>query len=58
MSQYLKLDCPFTLFSQVDFPEPRIRVNTDTFHSEDWDEEAAWEELADYYLLRYAGAAV
>jgi len=58
MAKYLNLDCPFTLFSQVDFPEPRIRVNSDIVHPENWDEEAAWEELAEYYLLRYAGAAI
>lgn len=59
MAPRLGVDCPVELGEQTDFPEPRTRINTDnalTF-TDGWDESAAWDEMADYYLeaLRPAG---
>jgi len=39
------------LKKQTDFPEPRVRINTD-FPDVDamgWNESTAWDSLADYY---------
>ena len=47
----LGLPCPVELKKQVDFPEPRVRINTDPPDADalGWDESAAWDEMADYY---------
>jgi UDP-glucose 4-epimerase len=47
----LGLPCPVELKKQVDFAEPRIRINTDPSDADalGWDESAAWDELAHYY---------
>jgi UDP-glucose 4-epimerase len=39
------------LKKQIDFPEPRVRINTDPAELDipDWNESAAWDELAQYY---------
>jgi len=55
MAQYLNLECPFTLLPQEDFSEPRVRINSDPVQFDDGDEEAAWQELAEHYSLRYSG---
>jgi hypothetical protein len=36
---------------QIDFSEPRIRINTEVADPRllDWNEKDAWDELADYY---------
>jgi hypothetical protein len=36
---------------QVDFPEPRVRINTDPADADapGWDESAAWDEMARCY---------
>lgn len=52
MQKRTALACEFTLNDQKDFTEPRIRVN---YHKadeiiEDWDEQKAWDEMADYYM--------
>jgi UDP-glucose 4-epimerase len=51
MRPRLQLPCLVELKKQVDFPEPRVRINTDPPDSSalNWDESAAWDELADYY---------
>ena len=51
MSRRLGIDCPVKLAHQTEFPEPRVRYNTDsaTGYCPDWDEAAAWDRLADYY---------
>ncbi|HKI16303.1 MAG TPA: NAD(P)-dependent oxidoreductase [Isosphaeraceae bacterium] len=51
MGPRLGLPCPVELKKQVDFPEPRIRINTDPSDADalGWDESAAWDELAHYY---------
>jgi UDP-glucose 4-epimerase len=52
----LGLPCPVELKKQVDFTEPRVRINTDPPDADalGWDESAAWDELADYYRRLYA----
>jgi nucleoside-diphosphate-sugar epimerase len=47
----LGLPCPVELKGQVDFPEPRVRINTDALDAKalGWDEAAAWDEMASYY---------
>lgn len=51
MRPRLGLPCPVVLKTQTEFPEPRVRINTDIPDSEavGWDESAAWDELAHYY---------
>jgi nucleoside-diphosphate-sugar epimerase len=51
MRPRLGLSCPVEIKKQLDFPEPRVRINTDPPDADalDWDESAAWDELADYY---------
>lgn len=44
--------CPFELNKQETFPEPRVRLNTESARV-DWDEKAAWDQLADYYKRTY-----
>jgi UDP-glucose 4-epimerase len=51
MEPRLGLPCPVELKKQVDFTEPRTRINTDLPDADalGWDESAAWDELAHYY---------
>lgn len=51
MRSRLQLPCGFTLSHQTEFPEPKVRLNTDLLDSDllNWDEKAAWDELAAYY---------
>jgi UDP-glucose 4-epimerase len=51
MGPRLGLPCPVELKKQVDFTEPRTRINTDPPDADalGWDESAAWDELAHYY---------
>jgi UDP-glucose 4-epimerase len=51
MRPRLGLPCPVELKKQVDFPEPRVRINTDPADADalGWDESAAWDEMARYY---------
>jgi len=51
MSQRLDLPCELDLAHQTEFPEPRVRINTDMPDHQklDWDETAAWDEVAEYY---------
>ena len=58
MRPRLNLPCVVSLLKQTDFPEPRVRVNTDILDVEalGWDEARAWDELADYHLKAHAGA--
>jgi len=51
MRPRLNLPCLVELKKQTDFPEPRVRINTD-FPDVDamgWNESTAWDSLADYY---------
>jgi UDP-glucose 4-epimerase len=47
----LGLKCPLELKRQADFPEPRVRINTDVPDAGalGWDESRAWDEIAEYY---------
>lgn len=52
MQKRTGLACEFTLNDQKEFTEPRIRVN---YHKADeiigdWDEQKAWDEMANYYM--------
>jgi nucleoside-diphosphate-sugar epimerase len=51
MRSRLGLPCPIELKKQVEFPEPRVRINTDPPDADalGWDESAAWDEMARYY---------
>jgi UDP-glucose 4-epimerase len=51
MRPRLGLPCPVDLKKQVDFAEPRVRINTDLpdVDALGWDESAAWDEMAHYY---------
>jgi UDP-glucose 4-epimerase len=51
----LKLNCPLNFAEQTEFPEPRIRINTDLLPVAEfgWSESASWDQLADYYAERF-----
>ncbi len=51
MRPRLNLPCLVELKQQTDFPEPRIRINTDIADASalGWSESAAWDEFAIYY---------
>jgi UDP-glucose 4-epimerase len=55
MRQRLGLACALDLKTQADFPEPRLRINTDFLDGAalGWNENAAWDEIADYYKAAY-----
>lgn len=51
MESRLQIPCPVELRTQTQFPEPRMRVNTDAADllPLDWNEDDAWDALAEYY---------
>ena len=51
MRPRLDLPCAVELKKQTDFPEPRVRINTDIPDADalGWSESAAWDEFAAYY---------
>ena len=51
MRPRLGLPCAVELKDQVDFPEPRVRINTHVLDARalGWDEAAAWDEMARHY---------
>jgi UDP-glucose 4-epimerase len=51
MRPRLKLPCLVELKKQIDFSEPRVRINTDLPEADalGWDESVAWDEMARYY---------
>jgi UDP-glucose 4-epimerase len=51
MRPRLGLPCPVELQKQVEFLEPRVRINTDPpdVDALGWDESTAWDEMANYY---------
>jgi UDP-glucose 4-epimerase len=57
MRPRLGLPCLVELKKQVDFPEPRVRINTDPpdVDALGWHESAAWDEMAEYYNRRARG---
>ena len=54
LKPYLRLPCQVEFARQTEFPEPRVRVNTDELDTTalGWSEGQAWKELADFYLSR------
>jgi nucleoside-diphosphate-sugar epimerase len=52
MRSRLDLPCPVQLAVQTEFPEPRVRVNTDRLDAAalGWDESRAWDDMAGWYL--------
>ena len=52
MSGRIGLPCSLDFAEQLDFPEPRVRINTDPVKSlfPDWSEKKTWDDLADYYV--------
>lgn len=57
MRARLELPCEYELKTQIDFTEPRTRVNTDLLDGQKlgWDEKQAWDQLAQYYQNTYQG---
>ncbi|MDD5556454.1 MAG: NAD(P)-dependent oxidoreductase [bacterium] len=55
MGKRLGLPCRFELKAQAEFPEPRIRTNTEPAAAlvPGWDEGAAWDEAAEFYRTHY-----
>jgi hypothetical protein len=51
MRPRLGLPCLVELRKQIDFPEPRVRINTDSPDPDalGWNESTAWDEMAQYY---------
>jgi len=51
MRPRLGLPCPVQLAQQTEFPEPRVRINTDVPDAAalGFDESRAWDEFAEYY---------
>lgn len=51
MRPRLGLPCPVELKRQTEFPEPRVRINTDIPDAAalGFDEDAAWDDMARYY---------
>lgn len=60
MRPRLGLACELELRHQVEFPEPRVRVNTDPVdgNSLGWNEARAWDEVADYYRKAYGAESI
>ena len=56
MRPRLRLPCLVELKKQIDFPEPRVRINTDIpdVGALGWEEAAAWDEMASYYQRAHA----
>lgn len=54
MQDRLGLPCRLELRAQVEFPEPRVRINTDWIDARalGWDEAQAWDEIALFYQDR------
>lgn len=51
MRERLGIACEYILADQTEFPEPRVRVNTNPLQDIPlkWNEKAAWDSLANYY---------
>jgi UDP-glucose 4-epimerase len=51
MRPRLGLPCLVELKKQIDFPEPRVRINTDIVDADtfSWDETTAWNDMARHY---------
>ena len=51
----LSLGCEVELCTQIDFPEPMIRINHEACSARDidWQESSAWDNLAQYYSSKF-----
>jgi nucleoside-diphosphate-sugar epimerase len=60
MRTRLGLPCELKFAVQTEFPEPAVRTNADLpdIARLGWNEEEAWQELAEYYRQRYSVAPV
>lgn len=58
MRQRLQIACHYELGIQKEFPEPKVRINTDLLESEKlgWSEKEFFDELARYYESLYQPA--
>ncbi len=56
MRSRLSLPCEIQLNPQKEFPEPKVRINTDVLNIEQlhWNEKQAWDELAQFYQQQTA----
>lgn len=56
MRPRLHLPCEYELMHQKEFPEPKVRINTDLLNTDllEWHEETFWNELAEYYTQTFA----
>lgn len=54
MRPRLQLPCAVELKQQTDFPEPKVRINTEPLDAKalGWNEAEAWDEMAAYYQQR------
>ena len=52
MQARLDLRCEVELAEQVEFAEPKMRINTDVpdYRALEWDEGRAWDDIAEYYV--------
>lgn len=50
MRRRTALTCDVKLAEQKEFLEPRIRINTDVFSEDCWEESAAWDHFCQYYM--------
>ena len=48
------LPCVLEVERQLEFPEPRVRVNTDPLEASvlGWNEQRGWDDLTSYYKAR------
>jgi UDP-glucose 4-epimerase len=56
MAPRLGIDCPVEFNDQTEFPETKIKINTDMLDYKElgWDEKRAWDDLAKYFEKLYA----
>lgn len=59
MAPRLKVETPLDFFNQTEFPEPKIKINTDMLDHKalGWNEKKAWDTLAKYFLKIYGEKA-
>lgn len=56
MTKRLRIPCEVILGQQTDFSEPLVRVNTqaEKLPQSEWNETAAWDDLATYYKTEFS----
>lgn len=56
ISKRLKIKVAYKLYEQTDFNEPLIKINNNPgiMYIKGWNEQAAWDELAEYYKLFFS----